>query len=94
MKYGIGTKKILDCFDGKKHECTILDCSVILSGRTFENKATIKADHFRWWSDEKFWVKQVDNEDDIDALVKKYENLGVKVTIEQNFRITDEEIVY
>lgn len=92
MTYGIGTKETRKCYDGKMHECTILDCSIILRGKTYEIKSTIKADRFTWWNDEKMWVKQVDNEKDINDLVEKYKALGVRVQVEPNFRITDTEV--
>ena len=89
MTYGIGTKEIRKCYDGKMHECTITDCTIFLRGKTYEIKSTIKEDGFIWWNDEKMWVNQVDNEKDINNLVEKYEALGVKVQVKANFRITD-----
>lgn len=91
MTYGIGTKEVRKCYDGKMHECTVLDCSVILRGRTYENKTTIKADGFRWWNvaNCKYWVKQIDNEEEICRMVEKYEAMGIRVQVEQNYRITD-----
>ena len=89
--YDLGKTEIRLCYDGVKHECKVLDCSVILKGNTYKNKAIIKNDGFTWWdvNNEKFWHKHVSNEEDITNLKKKYEALGVRVTIRPNFRIVD-----
>ena len=89
MKYGIGKKEMRKCYDGKMHECTVLDCAVILKGNTFENRFTIKEDGFKWWEDQKEWIKLVDTEEEIDELVAKYQALGIRGRVQPNFRITD-----
>ena len=91
MAYGIGEKQMRQCFDGKVHECTVLDCSIMLTGNTYRNKAAIRADGFTWWEDDKFWHKHITTEDEIEALVNKYEALGVTCTVRPNWRITDED---
>ena len=96
MTYGIGIKENRKCYDGKVHECTVTDCAVMLTGRTYKNKETIKADRFTWWPHEitgsGHWVKLVDNEAEIAALVNKYEALGVKCQVKANYRITDTDV--
>ena len=93
MAYELGNKEMRKCYDGKVHECTVTDCAVILTGKTYVNKATIKADRFTWWPNEitgkGHWVKLVDNEAEIAGLVNKYEALGVNCQVKANYRITD-----
>lgn len=92
MKYGIGRKETVKCYDGKMHECTVLDCSVMLSGNTYDNKAEIRKDGFVWWNEQKFWHKHFESEEEIAQVEEKYKALGVNVKIRPNLRITDTDI--
>ena len=87
----IGTKKIQECFDGKDHELTLTDYLVRLTGNTFKNKSEIYKDGFYWWADKKEWTKNIETEDEINQVYKKYSKLGVNISLKPIFRITDEE---
>lgn len=89
--YGLGKTETRMCYDGKEHECKVLDCSVILKGNTYANKSAIKSDGFSWMdlSDDRYWHKHVSNAEEITAIKEKYEALGVRVTVRPNFRIVD-----
>jgi hypothetical protein len=85
----IGTKQIMDCYDGKKHECTLTDYLIRLTGNTYKHRGMIYDDGFKWDDDDKAWYKNCDTEEEINKIYKKFRALNITVAIKPIFRITD-----
>ena len=85
----IGTKKYDICYDGKSHELTLTDYLIKLTGNTYHHKAEIYDEGFQWDDMDKAWYKNVESEDEISRLYKKFQGHGICFGLKPIYRITD-----
>ena len=86
----IGTKRIERCFDGKDHETTLMDYLVRLTGNTYHKRALIHEEEmFHWDDSEKAWFGNVDSENEVNRLAKKFSGTGINMAIKPIYRISD-----
>jgi hypothetical protein len=85
----IGTKKIMDCYDNKQHECTLYAYLIRLTGDTYNNRAIIGKEDFHWDDMNKAWYANVDSEEKINRLYKEFKGTGIKFDLRPIWGITD-----